>query len=40
LCGVALIALASLYLSYSKLLRSVEFAAAHAGIVDGDGTIR
>ena len=36
LCGVTLIALASLYLSYSKLVRSVEIAAGSAGVMDGD----
>ena len=35
LWGVTLVALGSLYLSYRNLLRSVEFAAAQSGLVEG-----
>jgi hypothetical protein len=34
LCGVTLIALASLFFSYGRLIRNVELAATEAGIVD------
>ncbi len=33
---VTLVALASLYLSYNRLIRSVESAATEAGLVEGD----
>jgi hypothetical protein len=36
LCGVTLLALGSLYLSYNRLIRSVESAATEAGLVEGD----
>jgi hypothetical protein len=36
LCAVTLLALGSLYLSYNRLIRSVESAATEAGLVEGD----
>jgi hypothetical protein len=36
LCGITLVAIVSLFLSYNKLVRSVESAATAAGIVDTD----
>ncbi len=36
LCAVTLMALASLYLSYNRLIRSVESAATEAGLVENE----